>query len=312
MAIGLVLAVAALPGLGADAVVEFYRTQPDAEQYVLHEMSLYELRRAIGEGCARRLNFWRRVAGKFPENPDVLRRCGDRKQWWEKYREREETWLEENVAQRMADGNRLFHYESRDAKGEDNGMLVLANDGTIKWKKWEIRKEILAPGWTKLEEIQWQRRTEAVRNTVKEQPGKLESDAADAFLRIRSDAANHALHATSCHGLEEYLLDVVYPCPWRPRSGDPLAYGPWRDVPGALEVDEAENAALQAWLAPREAIVEKLRAEAEPTDRLYWDEFDDGEHRRAGLLWLRWDGSVRQEWPCFGEDGDPAGAGREK
>ena len=304
MAWALGLLAAAVPtGRGADAVVEFYRTQPGAEQYVLHETSLYELRQAIGGGCARRLDFWRRVAEKFSKNPEVIHRCEDRKRWWEAYRDGTKKGLEENIGQRMTEGDRLFYYESHDAKGGECGKLILASDGHVKWKQMETGEELVTPGWPEDEEAQWRQKTEPVLRTIKGEPGKLEANAAAAFLRNRSDAGIHSLHPTSCHGLGIYLLDVAYPGDWRPRSKDPLAYGPWHDVPGALEVDEAEESALQAWLAPRKAIVERIETEAEPTDRLYWDVSDDGTHRRAGLLWLRWNGSVRQEWPDFGDAG---------
>lgn len=299
---GLLLLAAALPARGADAVVEFYRTQPDAEQYVLHETSLYELRQAIDEGRARRLDFWRRAAEKFAENPEVLQLCETRKQEWETIQDVEMA-QEEPIGQRLAENERLFYYESRNAKGGECGKLILASDGSVKWKQMESREELVVPGWPEDAVVEWRQKTEPVLRTIQEEPGKLEANAAEAFLRVQSDAGAHSLHPTSCHGLEIYLLDVAYPSEWRPRSKDLLAYGPWHDVPGALEFDEAEQSALQAWLAPRNAIVEKLKAEAEPTDRLYWDEFEDGEHRRAGLLWLRWDGTLKQEWPHFGEKG---------
>lgn len=301
------LAAAVPTGRAADAVVEFYRTQPDAEQYVFHETSLYELRQAIGEGCARRLDFWRRVAENFSQNPEVVHRSKERKRWWETYQDGTKKWLEENIGQRMTEGDRLFYYESRGNKGGECGKLILAPDGRIKWKQMETGEELVTPGWPESAGAQWQQKTEPVLRTIKGEPWKLEANTAEAFLRFHSDAGAHSLHATSCHGLGNYLLDVAYPSDWRPRSKDPLSYGHCHDVPGALEVDETEESELQAWLAPRKAIVEKIEAEAEPTDRLYWDVFDDGEHHRAGLLWLSWDGSVRQEWSYFGEAGDPLG-----
>lgn len=289
--------MAALPGLGADAVVEFYRTHPDAEQYVLHETSLYELRRTSGDYFGRKRDFWRRAAEKFAENPEVVRLCGERERHVEMCQGRDDKRLEENVGSRLEDGERVFMYEwCAEEKDGEFGILVLAPDGSVKWRKIQG-----SPGNA---DARWRQENETIRRTIGERAAELEADAAARFLDKRPDAANHSLHATSVPGLELYLVLMLNATGSKRWIEQHCA-----DVPGLLEFAEAEETALRAWRTPRNAIVEKLRAEAEATDRLYWDEFDDGEHRRAGLLWLRWDGSVRQEWPCFGEDGDPAGAG---
>ena len=159
-------------------------------------------------------------------------------------------------------------------------------------------------------DARWKQETETVRRTIVERAAELEADAAALFLDKRPDAEGHSLHATSVRGLRLYLNQMGYATPCSPASKKWIARH-FPDVPGFPEFAEAEDAALQAWLAPRKAIVEIIEAEAKPTDRLYWDVFDDGEGRRAGLLWLRWDGSVRQEWPYFGEAGEPLGEKKE-
>lgn len=290
-ATGLLLAAAALPARGADAVVEFYRTQPDAEQYVLHETSLYELRRTDGDYFGRKRDFWQRAAEKFAENPEAVRLCGEREKHLETCQGRVEKRLEEDVGSRLEAGDRVFMYEwCAEGKAGEFGILMLAPDGSVKWR--DIQ------GYPGKANARWRRENEMIRRTVGERATELEADSAALFLDKRPDAANHSLHATSVAGLELYLLMSMN------ATVSPIWIGQHcADVPGLLEFAEAEDAALQAWLAPRNAIVEKLKAEAEPTDRLYWDEFDDGEHRRAGLLWLRWDGTLKQEWPDFGEKG---------
>ena len=91
----------ALPARGADAVVEFYRTQPDAGQYVLHETSLYELRRSFGDGFGRDRDFWRRAAEKFAENPEAARLCGERERHVEMWQGWDKKRLEEDVGCRL-------------------------------------------------------------------------------------------------------------------------------------------------------------------------------------------------------------------
>ena len=305
------LAAAALTGRGADAVVEFYRTQADAGQYVLHETSLYELRRSFGDEFGRDRDFWRRAAEKFAENPEAARLCGERERNYEMWQGREEKWLAEDVGSRMEAGDRVFHYEWRTGeKGDEKGTLILAPGGNIKWQGMDCSTTYRSPELQEFVDAQWKQKTETIRRTIRERATELEADAAALFLDNRPDAAGHSLHATSVRGLERYLNQVGYATPCGPSSKKWIARH-FPDVPGFSEFAEAEDAALQAWLAPRKAIVEKIEAEAEPTDCLYWDVFDDGEHRRAGLLWLRWDGSVRQEWPYFGEAGEPLGEKKE-
>lgn len=300
LALGLLAAVPPT-GRSADAVVEFYRTQPDAEQYLLHETSLYELQRSIDDKFGRDRDFWRRAAEKFAENAEAVRLCGERERNYEMWQEREGKWLEEDVGSRMEAGDRVFHYEFRNGgKGEESGRLILAPDGSIKWREREESTTWRFPELQAFVDARWQQKTETVRRTIGERATELEADAAALFLDKRSDAAGHSLHATSVRGLEFYLNQVGYAM-----SPDKWIVQHFADVPSFLEFAEAEKSVLQAWLTPRKAIVEQIEAEAAPTDRLYWDVFDDGEHCRAGLLWLRWDGSVRQEWPDFGEGNRP-------
>lgn len=292
-ALGL-LAAAAPTGRGADAVVEFYRTQPDAEQYVLHETSLYELRQTIDDGYGRALDSWQRAAEKFAEYPEAVRLCGERERRLKNTRKGGEKSFERRIASCMAPGDRVFYFDCYGDECRDGGKLVLAPDGSIKYRMVEY---VLERDWW--EKWSWRRQAKARLRSIGERSAELKADTAAAFLRDRPDAAAHSLHATSCRGLGYYVAHAGFTDCKPAAIGENLA-----DMPGFLEFAEAEVAAAQAWKAPRKAIVEKIKAEAEPTDRLYWDVFDDGEHRRAGLLWLRWDGRVRQEWPDFGEAGE--------
>ncbi len=300
LALGL-LAAAAPTGRSADAVVEFYRTQPDAEQYLLHETSLYELQRSIDDKFGRDRDFWRRAAGKFAENAEAVRLCGERERNYEMWQEREGKWLEEDVGSRMEAGDRVFHYDCRNGeKGDEFGRLILAPDGRIKWRTTDGSTTWRAPEFQEIADARWKQDTEAVRRTIGERATELEADAVALFLAKRPDAAGHSLHATSVKGMTVYLIQMRHVSPCVPASKRWIAEN-IADLPGFPEFAKAEETAVLEWLAPRKAIVDQIEAEAEPTDRLYWDVFDDGEHRRAGLLWLRWDGSVRQEWPYFGE-----------
>jgi hypothetical protein len=289
-ALGLLVAVAST-GRGADAVVEFYRTQPDAGQYVLHETSLYELRRTIDVEYDRALDSWQRAAEKFAEHPEAVQLCGAWERRLMNTRKGGEKCLERNLGSLTVPGDRVFYFDCYGDDGRDGGKLVLAPDGSIKCRMVEY---VLEREWW--EKWSWRRQAKARLQSIGERSAELEADTAKAFLRDRSDAASHTLHATSCRGLGYYVAHAGFAYCKPAAIGENLA-----DVPGFQEFAEAEHAATQAWTAPRKAIVEKIKAEADPTDRLYWDVFDDGEHRRAGLLWLRWDGSVRQEWPYFGE-----------
>lgn len=304
LALGLLAAVPPT-GRSADAVVEFYRTQPDAEQYLLHETSLYELQRSIDDKFGRDRDFWRRAAEKFAENAEAVRLCGERERNYEMWQEREGKWLEEDVGSRMEAGDRVFHYEfCNGGKGEESGRLILAPDGSIKWREREESTTWRFPELQAFVDARWQQKTETVRRTIGERATELEADAAVLFLAKRPDAAGHSLHATSVKGMRVYLIQMRHVSPCVPASKQWIAEN-IADLPGFPEFAKAEETALLEWLAPRKAIVDRIEAEAEPTDRLYRDVFDDGEHRRAGLLWLRWDGSVRQEWPDFGEGNRP-------
>ena len=295
-ALGL-LPAAAPTGRSADAVVEFYRTQPDAEQYLLHETSLYELQRSIDDKFGRDRDFWRRAAEKFAENAEAVRLCGERERNYEIWQEREGKWLEEDVGSRMEPGDRVFHYEWRN---DEWGRLILAPDGRIKWRTTDGGGGWLVPEFQKIADARWKQDTEAVRRTIGERATELEADTAALFLDKRPDTAGHSLHATSVRGMRVYLIQMRYVSPCPPASKKWIAEN-IADLPGFLEFAKAEETALLEWLAPRKTIVDQIEAEADPTDRLYWDVSDDGEHRRAGLLWLRRDGSVRREWPDFGE-----------
>ena len=299
-AVGVLLAAAAVPGRGADAVVEFYRTQADAGQYILNETSLYELRRTLDDEYGHVREFWRRATEKFAENAEAVRLCGKCERNWKMLQELDENFLEENVGCRVETGDRVFHFDGHTGEhDEEFGKLILAPDGSLKclamvgWSTWHI------PELRALEEARWQQKMEAVRRIIEERAAELEADSAALFLEKRPDAAGHSLYATSVQGLEFYLTGVGMTVD--PIEGNEAHFVA---VPGFLEFAEAEKTARQTWLEQRKAIAEKIEAEAEPTDRLYWDVFDDGEHRRAGLLWLRWDGSVREEWPDFGETGE--------
>lgn len=303
--LGVLAALVPMVGWGADAVVEFYRTQPNAGRYDLHETSVYELRRNISDSYDHARDFWRRAAEKFAAYPEAVRLCEEHERAYERSRQNEEKWLEREIAPLTADGNRVFYFGYQGGKFQEGGKLVLAPDGSIQWRC--VTCETSSGGWwanwrSKLQSKSW-------RRTLEKKAAELGTDTAAAFLRNRPDAAAHSLHATSEEGLKLYLIFPDF------NPGPPEVQEEWAQdfagVPGFLEFAETEDAVLMAWLAPREAIVKKLKAEAEPTDRLYWDEFDDGEHRRAGLLWLRWNGSVRQEWPYFGEAGDPLGEKKE-
>lgn len=136
LALGLLAAVPPT-GRSADAVVEFYRTQPDAEQYLLHETSLYELQRSIDDKFGRDRDFWRRAAEKFAENAEAVRLCGERERNYEMWQEREGKWLEEDVGSRMEAGDRVFHYEFRNG-GERRGVRT-AHIGS-RWKHQVARK----------------------------------------------------------------------------------------------------------------------------------------------------------------------------
>ena len=302
----LVALLAATPstGRGADAVVEFYRTQADAGQYVLHETSLYDLMRQETDACGWAWDFWQRAEEKFAAYPEAARLCGEYARNCESWLRSREKWLERGIEPHTATGGRAFHFSYLGEKDREGGILVLASDGSIRLR-W-VTCETSSGGWWS--KWCWKRQGKALRRTIEKRAPELEANAAAAFLHNRPDAAAHSLHATSWRSLK---LDLIFPDynPDHPYSdfyetreeGGVLA-----DVPGFLEFAKAEDAALQAWLAPRMVIAEKIEAEADPTDRLYWDVFDDGEHRRAGLLWLRWDGRVQQEWPDFGEWEDGA------
>lgn len=294
-ALGL-LAAAAPMGWAEDAVVEFYSTQAEADQYDLNETSVYELKRSINDSYDWARNFWRRAAEKFAAYPEAVQLCEKHERDYESTQRNEEMWVQSLIEPLTATGGRVFHfgYIDHEEKSCEGGILVLALDGSIR-RRW-VTCATSSGGWWSKWLRKWQ--AKAWRRTLEKRAAELKADAAAAFLHNRTDAAAHSLHATSWMGLNLYLIFPNY-------NPDPSeAQEEWADfvdVPGFLEFAKAEDAALQAWLAPRKAIVEQIKAEADPTDRLYWDVFDDGEHHRAGLLWVRWDGSVRQEWPDFGE-----------